>query len=413
MSRKSISRRDFLNKTTVGVASFGLVKNLSFAENSNRIQKKGDIIYREIGRTGIKVPVVNMGVMNADNPAVVRKAYESGIRFFDTAYVYQGGNNEKMLGDVIEELGIRDKVIIGTKIPLYVGNKRVHSTKDLEDIKLPAGKTIGEELKAGFFEKLETSLNRLKTDYVDILYFHNVSKPDILGMPIFYEIFNELKKKKKIRFCGVTTHKGEIDVLKKMAEVKYYDVALVGINFKYERRDKIKQAMKLAYDNGIGIVAMKTQGVDRRRGELETHHTAALKWVLQDDYISTAVPGFTTFAQLDENFSVAYDIKFTKEEKQYLKDYWDNRTGNVLQCEQCEQCLDTCPKNTDIPDLMRTYMYAAGYNNFIQSRQTFKEIPEEKNLKNCTDCKNCTAECPNGINIKSNIEQLKAIYSYS
>ena len=75
-------------------------------------------IFRTLGRTGLKVPIVSMGVMNADNPAVVQQSYEIGVRLFDTALSYQGGRNEEMVGSVIKRLGVRDKVIIQTKIPV-------------------------------------------------------------------------------------------------------------------------------------------------------------------------------------------------------------------------------------------------------------------------------------------------------
>jgi len=263
-------------------------------------------------------------------------------------------------------------------------------------------------MKAQFLNLVNISLERLNTDYVDILYLHNVIDPKIIDLQIYKDVFTQLKREDKIKYCGFTSHKNEIAVLEKAAKMDFYDVALIGISFKYGRREKIIKAMKLANDNGIGIIAMKTQGiVDWVGGDPETHHTAALKWALQDEYITCAIPGFTTFKQLEEDFSVAYDIKLNNEEKNYLKNYWENRTGSIF---QCEQCLDTCPKNTDIPDLMRTYMYAAGYKNFIHSRFTYDQIPEEDNLSNCLDCKECTVECQNGLNIPANIKQLKYIY---
>ena len=61
------------------------------------------IIYRTLGKTGIKLPVVSMGVMRADNPNLVKAAYENGMTHFDTANGYQGGRNETMLGEIFRE----------------------------------------------------------------------------------------------------------------------------------------------------------------------------------------------------------------------------------------------------------------------------------------------------------------------
>jgi predicted aldo/keto reductase-like oxidoreductase len=73
-------------------------------------------IYRTLGKTGIRLPIVSMGVMNADVPGLVRRSFEIGIRHFDTAAVYQQGRNEQMVGSVIKEMGVRDQVTISTKV---------------------------------------------------------------------------------------------------------------------------------------------------------------------------------------------------------------------------------------------------------------------------------------------------------
>jgi predicted aldo/keto reductase-like oxidoreductase len=169
--------------------------------------------------------------------------------------------------------------------------------------------------------------------------------------------------------------------------------------------------MKRAHDNGIAQIAMKTQGVvEWMHGDPNTHHPAALKWVMQNEFIGTAVPGFTTFDQLEEDMIVARDIVLTDEEKNYLNNFKDFRYGVKIQCEQCGLCMNSCPNQANVPDLMRTYMYAAGYHNYVHSRETYELISEKANLSNCENCRSCKAECARGIDIASNIRQLKAIY---
>src|SRR5208337_2691153 len=73
------------------------------------------VLQRTLGKTGLTLPIVSMGVMNADVPGLLRRAYELGIRHFDTAAAYQQGRNEEMVGKVIKDLGVRDKVTITTK----------------------------------------------------------------------------------------------------------------------------------------------------------------------------------------------------------------------------------------------------------------------------------------------------------
>lgn len=419
-NNQNFSRRDFISKTTAGLAAFGVMGKIDgpeIPEKKKSVLKSPNkkIVYRTLGKTGIKLPVVNMGVMNSDNPALVKRAYELGIRHFDTAWYYQQGNNEKMVGSVIKELGVRDKVIISTKVLLVSGRRGIPSMHQYNQMVNSQGTDyVNKSIKDSFRYMFDQSLKRLQMDYVDIFYVHNVSDAELVEIPPVKEVLSEFKSQGKTKFIGVSTHKNEVEVLNKMIDMKFYDVALVANNFKYPRREEIKKAMKKANDSGLGVIVMKTQGVvEWHYSDPKTHHTAALKWALQDDCVTTAIPGFTTFDQLDEDFSVASDLEFNTEEKEFLKNYYDNRTGSLIQCFQCGKCEPTCPKRADVPDLMRTYMYAAGYNNFEHSRLTYEKIPVDKNLANCTDCNSCVAKCANGLDIAHNIRQLKAIFDYT
>ncbi|MDH7494273.1 MAG: aldo/keto reductase, partial [Candidatus Saccharicenans sp.] len=119
--RKTLNRRKFLGTAAGTLAGVLTLGRPSFSDGKTHPEEKpGDLITRTLGRTGYKIPIVSMGVMNADNPELVRRAYEAGIRHFDTANVYQRGRNEEMLGRVlVEELKARDRVVIATKINIF------------------------------------------------------------------------------------------------------------------------------------------------------------------------------------------------------------------------------------------------------------------------------------------------------
>ena len=110
---KEWNRRDFIVKPIVWAGAAGVLSktSLSFAEPAN----SAPLLQRTLGRTGLTLPIVSMGVMNADIPGLIRRSYELGIRHFDTAAVYQNGRNEEMVGAVVKEMGIRDKIIVSTK----------------------------------------------------------------------------------------------------------------------------------------------------------------------------------------------------------------------------------------------------------------------------------------------------------
>jgi hypothetical protein len=128
MAKKAthIERRDFIKKGLAGLAAVGAVPGAVRAAALGKATEGGPgplagreaakPIIRTLGRTGLEMPVVSMGVMNADNPNLVREALDSGIVMLDTAHGYQRGRNEQMIGEVIKGRP-RDSYILATKVP--------------------------------------------------------------------------------------------------------------------------------------------------------------------------------------------------------------------------------------------------------------------------------------------------------
>ena len=397
---KQVSRRAFLGRTAAGIGSLGLIGQVQ-AKAEDQTQKK--IITRKLGRTGLEVPVVSMGVMNASVADLVASSYEMGVRHFDTAWIYQRGNNERMVGKVVQQLNCRDDVIIGTKI-------------HLGDI---AGRKSPEEQLTAFKERFEESLERLQTDYVDILYFHSVDNPEHMQWPQLQETLNEWKAQKKIRFTGISCHSNMTGILNEAARGAYWDVILFAYNFGMSDDKEIAEAIQRAADKGIGLVAMKTQAggswyrnsqanSNRFKGEL--NQTAMLKWVLNNPYIATAIPGYTTHDQMKQNFSVAYDLSYTPEEKAFLESR-DTKLGLGF-CTQCGECKPTCPKGADVPTLMRTHMYAYQYHNLEQAHDAMREANRTGGLNLCMDCESCAAQCAHSVAIQDRVASLKTLADY-
>ena len=409
----SMNRRSFLRKGTSGLVGMTFLPGLSLNDHSKNRKNEQKIISRKLGSTGINLPIISMGVMNADNPAVMKNAYDSGIRLFDTAWRYQNGRNEVMVGRVIKEMQIRDKIVLATKVPLAFGNHSSYTIAEIEELRKNEGKGLEKKLKEDYLKTFEESLQRLQQNYVDILYVHSVKDPRTIELSFLLEAISQLKKEGKVRFLGVSSHSNAIPVFKKVLEMDIFDVVLACLNFKMPDRDKMRIVLNQLKEKGLGILAMKTQAI--YSNNRITHHTAALKYVLQNDFITTAIPSFTAFSHVKEDFSVAKDLKYTPEEERFLNDYWsktaaDPASGDIP-CQGCETCLASCPQNVSIPDLMRTFMYASGYGNFEHARITYDTIPPNNNLKQCKDCSSCTASCINGIDIPSNIRHLKALFA--
>ena len=392
---KDYSRREFMTKPLVYLASAGVLKASSRLLGAETVlaadaPATGTVIQRRLGRTGLTLPVVSMGVMNADIPGLLVRAYELGIRHFDTAAGYQAGRNEEMLGNFVKERGVRDKVVIATKIGLR-GQLR----------QADAG-----EVKAQFLKAFEGCLRRLQMDYVDILHSHGVgSAADVNALPV-QEVMADLKKQGKIRFAGLSTHSGQAEVLNAVAQGGFHDVVLVAINFTMSENKAVLEAIKNAAAQGVGLIAMKTQA-GGRASEDRIRHTAALKWVLQNEAITTAVPGVTKFEHIDLDFSVASNLGFTPDEQQFLGD--KALKASLEFCQQCGECVPSCPHRVDIPTLMRTHMYAMQYGNAYQAQATLADVPPESGLDVCRSCTSCRASCANTVNIARKISELKTV----
>lgn len=400
------TRRGFLSTAFSGLVSAGFIgaargRGLLEEEKKQPAEEPRELIYRKLGKTDIKIPIVSMGVMNSDNPEVVRASYELGIRHFDTAAYYMGGKNEEMVGNVIRELGVRDKVVIGTKI-FHPGMRNETKPADIEKL-LP--------------ELCDMSLKRLGMDYVDILYIHNVGEVGVASDDDIIAAMLKIKERGKARYIGVTTHGKMDEVINDAVAAGVWEVILTAFNFTLADNTALIESIYNAAAKGVGMIAMKTQAGSGRRAKAAygddyatpTIATAALKWVLRNESITTAVPGYTTFEHMKQDFSVAYGLDYTPEELKLMESH-DVKVGMGF-CRQCDVCRSSCPRSVDIASLMRIHMYAAKYSNFYQARATLDDIPAGRGLDACGACSACSARCANSVDIARNIDELKQIYA--
>ena len=380
--QKPLDRRNFLKLTATGaaggfLAGAGTVRAASTDDDAG---KKEDIIHRTLGRTGLKVPVVNLGVMRVDNPRIVNMALDGGMTLLDTAHGYQNGRNEAMLGELLENRP-RDSFYLATK----VNPRREVLTVDQ------------------FIGMFEVSLERLKMDYVDILYLHGQSSREGTLHENYLEALTRLRDQGKARFLGVTTHSNEADVIRAAVESGIYDVVCTAYNFRMEQFAELKKAIAEAAGAGLGVIAMKTMaGVywDRERQD-PINTKAALKFALQNENIHTSIPGVTAFHELEDNFEVNKDITLTEEELRDLR--MDTSQGGLF-CMGCEECLDQCPHNLPIPDFMRTFMYAYGYRDLSLARETMDSLALCGDA--CESCDGCHVTCTQGFNVAQKIRDI-------
>ena len=390
------NRREFIVKPILWAGTASVLAKAPLLLASRTLDASASpILQRTLGKTGLTLPVVSMGVMNADVPGLLRRAYELGIRHFDTAAGYQNGRNEEMVGRVIRELGVRDKVVIATKQP---SRNRPQNAA---------------EAKKRFIEGVEGSLRRLQMDHVDILYHHAVDSVEDAQAEGPLTALQSLKKDGKTRFIGLSTHK-TVEVMSEATRMGVFDVGLVTLNYTMAHDAAILSTIERAAKSGMGIVAMKTQagGTVKPDASLPKElppvsQTALLKWALNHEFVTTAIPGFSTYEHLEQDFSVARNLAYTHEEEKFLAD--KAFAADAEFCQQCGDCRSDCPKQVDIPLLMRSHMYAVQYRNIKAARETLASVASGRGLEACGACDSCRAICRNTVQIGRKIGQLKVL----
>jgi len=374
-----MGRRRFIktiSSTLLGIAAPGI---LNVKRSFGKSEEAPNLEYRTLGKTGLKVTAVSMGVMNCNDSAVLHRAYDLGINFYDTADCYMWGRNEEMVGKAFE--GKRTKVLIQTKVHQN-DEKKMRSS-------------------------VERSLKRLRTDYIDVLVWHNLHAPKEVSDKGFSEFMAKMKQEGKARFTGFSAHSNMTTLLKEASKLNCHDVALVSYNFTHSK--KLKEAVALAATSGIGIVAMKTQAGGYKKEKMGglTPHQAALKYVLMDQNVSVAVPGVTTVEQIEE-CAGAMGTSLSREEVDELKKYRSFLQGRI--CTMCDGCRGECPYGVPYRDFMRAVMYHDGYQNDSLVRESLQIITKQ-DIQRCSECPSCSILCRRGLDIQAQIRLAEQILS--
>lgn len=330
-----------------------------------------------LGCTGITVPQNGFGALPLqrcsieDAVVLLRKAYEGGMRYFDSARVYS--DSETKLGLAFE--GVRDKVYIGTKSMARDGAK----------------------LK----EDLETSLRELRTDYIDVYQLHMVDKVyqpgDGTGV---YETLLEAKAAGKIRHIGVSAHR--INVAFDIVNSGLYETMQFPFSYISDKRDF--ELEKLCAEKNMGFIAMKGMA-----GGLLTRSEVSMAFL--EDYPNVLpIWGVQYESELDEFLSyMDHTPVLTDEMREYIKSAKEELAGDF--CRGCGYCMPTCPVGIKINTCARMTlkMRRAPSEKFLSEYwQT-----EMKKIDDCIGCGQCTAHCPYELDtpalLKKNYEDYKKV----
>lgn len=321
-----------------------------------------------LGSTGITVNKNGFGALpiqrisSEASAHLLRKAYEAGIDFYDTARFYT--DSEKKIGEALSD--VRDNIYIATKT----------AAQNSED----------------FWKDLATSLNNLKTDYIDIYQFHNPSfcpKPgDGTGL---YEAMLEAKAQGKIRHIGITNHR--LNVAMEALESGLYET--LQFPFNYLATEKEHKLVEVCREKNIGFIAMKALS-----GGLITNSKVAYAYQAQYDNV-LPIWGVQRETELDEFISYIDNPPVLDEEiKAVIENDKKELAGNF--CRGCGYCMPTCPAHIEINNCARMSLLLRRSPSELQLT---KEVQAKmKKIEDCIHCGACSAHCPYGLDTPKLLE---------
>lgn len=388
------NRREFLKKSIIGISAASLLPGVVSASTASKISllnSQQDLVYWTLGKTGLKLPVISMGTSNISNPSFIMAAIDSGIKLFTTSSYYREGNNEVMLSEVFKSRP-RDSFLIATS-SMPAGTDRQN------------GIFTDPNAVSKFVEDIEGGLKRLGLDYVDILFLPFTAKRESVFFEPLLRMMENFKKQGKTRFIGTTTHSFCDEAVRAAADTGIYDMVLTSYNFRTEKIQEMIDAIAYAANAGVGIIGMKSQagGFWDKERKQPINSQATIKWVLQNENVTTVLSGMSTVEQLKQNIALMADLKLTEQEKSDLKLTSADRIPG-LYCQQCGKCIPQCPKNYDIPTVMRSFMYAYGYKDLRFAKETLEYVMIPANP--CGGCDNCNVNCTMGFNVRAKVQDI-------
>ena len=393
-NQKDLSRRDFMKLTgAVGAGSlFSGGRSLAqTTEGGSDAAKEGSTVpTRPFGKTGVQVSTLSLGGMFdiPSNQLLLKQALKWGVTHWDTADCYEGGKSELGIGQFFSKYPeTRKQVFLVTK-------------SDDRD-------------SAGMTKLLNRSLERLKTDYVDLYFIHGMSKMSEIG-PETKAWAEKAKSDGKIKFFGFSTHSNMEDLMIGASKLGWIDAIMMTYNFRIMHQDKMKAAVDACAKAGIALTAMKTQGGGSVKMESEAElemagkflkagfndKQAKLKAVWQNERIANICSQMPNITILMDNIAAALNRTKLSAHDYRLLDRYASETCSSY----CAGCAHLCESAVggDIPvrDVMRCLMYFHTYEERDRARALFAELPESvRDRLDSIDFGAAERTCPQKIRI--------------
>lgn len=347
----------------------------------------------------------NMGRIDmAQAERIIMTAYESGVNYFDTAYVYPG--SEAALGEILEKNGIRDKVSIATKLPHYL----IQSRKGLDAL-------FAEELR------------RLRTDHVDYYLMHMLTDTktwDRLKALGVLEWLEEKKRSGAIRQIGFSYH-GNSEMFCQLADAYDWDFCMIQYNYMDEHSQAGRKGLHHAHAKGLPVVIMEplrggklvSRLPEEARKIFASHSPQrtpaqwAFRWLWNQSEVTCVLSGMSSEEMVRDNAQTASDVfvgELTDGDQAMLARVAEAINAKMkVGCTGCGYCMP-CPRHVDIPGA-----FACRNRRYCESKlSAFREYVmctalrrNPTSASNCVGCGKCETHCPQGIAIRDELKNVQ------
>lgn len=360
-----------------------------------------DIVLSGLGMGNMRLPVTGR---DPSSPIDYKKAQEiidyamkSGINYYDTAYIYHGGESEKFLGEAMKKYK-RDSYYLATKYPI----------------------SASPDYKAVFEEQLE----RLRTDYIDFYLIHAISD-DTWKQYIdsgCIEYFAEQKEKGRIKYLGFSSH-ASVENLRSFADYRQWDFGQLQINYFDWSYADTKEEYNILTERNIPIMVMEpvrggklanltpdTEAMLKKAHPEWSIAAWALRWVRRLPNVRVVLSGMSNLEQLKDNIRTFGDTgSLNDEDEKLLMEVCEKFHSNILvPCTSCRYCCDDCPLEINIPEYLELYNKGKTDGQWA-IKEGVTELESRGKASDCIACGACTGHCPQNIDVPRYMQELTDI----
>lgn len=372
--------------------------------------------YRKFGNTGVEISSLGFGCMRLpmaqkdgknyidEEKAIpmLRRAYEKGVNYFDTAIFYCEGQSQTVVGKALKPF--REKVLISTKLP----PSRVKEQSD-------------------FRKGLEQALKELDTSYIDFYHFHGINKNEFDNIILKFNLLDEARKaidEGLIRHISFSFH-DKPEVMKYIIDTgEIFSSVLMQYNL-LDRKNE--QMLEYAHSKGLGTVIMGPVAGGRLAApgdlykklmgkESKANYELALRFVLGNPNVSCALSGMENIDMLDKNVEIAGNMDpLTPEENKKCGEMMEEiKKFSDLYCTGCGYC-QPCPKDIKIPHIFNAYTYKNVYGLDSVGKNMYDKVGRDEGMGNpvsqCIDCRVCANKCPQNIDIPKKLKEIHKAFN--